>query len=252
MISFSTSTLLSILGLLVGFSGILIALMSAFNYRRGMRYDDDKHRIELEMMRRSIETQMYGLNEKLVATEERWKDVNHLLISSQNRQADIFEPSKQVVPSSFLMSAGLTPDDLEVENDLVFVLTPFHPIYKAQFVAVDRVCSDLGLHAMRGDEEYVTGDIFPHILRLIIRARIIVAIIDGRNPNVFYELGIAHALGKQVILVSPTPEDVPFDLRTKRLVLFDSLEELSEKMKDELARVFISKNQPAAAWPFPT
>ena len=248
MISFSNSNLISLVGLLVGFGGMLIGIMVMYNSRRRTHYDADTHRIELELMRRSIESKMYGLNEKLLATEDRWKDVNHLLISSQNRQQDALEPSKQVVSSAFLSSAGISPDDLKIERDLVFVLTPFHPTYKKQFEVVDAVCQNLGLRAMRGDEEFVQGDVFPHILRLIIRARIIVAIIDGRNPNVFYELGIAHALGKPVILIAPTPDDVPFDLRTKRLVLFQSLDELSKKLKDELARVVIASEQPISQW----
>ena len=244
MISFSVSNLVSVVGVVVTFAALLLSIMMVYTNRRHTRYDDERHRIELELMRRSIESQMYGLNEKLLATEDRWRDVNHLLISSQSRQPEAFEPSKQVVPSVFLSSAGISPDDLKIERDLVFVLTPFHPTYKKQFAVVASVCSVLGLRAMRGDEEFVPGDVFPHILRLIIRARIVVAIIDGRNPNVFYELGIAHALGKPTILIAPTPEDVPFDLRTKRLVLFQSLDELSEKLKDELARVVVASEQP--------
>jgi hypothetical protein len=244
MISFTVSDFSIVIGVVIAFAALLLTVMTIYTNRRKTRYDDDRHRIELELMRRSIESQMYGLNEKLLATEERWRDVNHLLLSSQSRQPEAFEPSKQVVPSVFQASAGISPDDLKIERDLVFVLTPFHPTYKKQYDVVASVCSRLGLRAMRGDEEYVPGDVFPHILRLITRARIVVAIIDGRNPNVFYELGIAHALGKPAILIAPTPEDVPFDIRTKRLVLFQSLDELQEKLKDELARVIIASEQP--------
>lgn len=245
MTSFNTSDLFSLLSIVTTFAVALVAVMAIYTNRRATRYDDDRNRVELELMRRSIETQMYGLNEKLLATEERWRDVNHLLISSQGRQPEILEVSKPVMPSSFLSSAGISPDDLKIEKDLVFVLTPFHPTYKKQYEVVASVCNNLGLKAMRGDEEFVSGDVFPHILRLITRARIIVAMIDGRNPNVFYELGIAHSLGKPVILVAPTPEDVPFDIKTKRLVLFQSLEELQDKLRSELARVVVANEQPS-------
>lgn len=243
MISFTFSDLISVVSVVMAFAALLITVMIFYMNRRATKYDDDKHRIELELMRRSIETQMYGLNEKLLATEDRWRDVNHLLISSQSRQPEVFEQPRQNVPSAFLSSAGISSEDLKIDRNLVFVLTPFHPTYKKQFEVVASVCSDLGLRAMRGDEEFVSGDVFPHILRLIARARIVVANIDGRNPNVFYELGIAHALGKPAILFAPTPEDVPFDIRTKRLVLFQSLDELREKLKDELARVVVASEQ---------
>lgn len=239
MISFSISDLVSITGVFLAFTALLVSVMILYAFRRKTKYDEDRHRIELELMRRSIESQMYGLNEKLVATEDRWRDVNHLLLSSQNRQLDIEETSKKNLPSAFFQSLGVLAEDIKVERDLVFVLTPFHPKYKKQFEVIASVCQSLGLTAMRGDEEFVSGDVFPHILRLIARARIIIANIDGRNPNVFYELGIAHAMGKTTILVAPRPEDVPFDIRTKRLVLFQSLEDLRSKLRDELARAVV-------------
>jgi hypothetical protein len=243
MISFSFSDLVSVVSVVGAFAALLFTVMMLYTQRRHTKYDDERHRIELELMRRSIESQMYGLNEKLLATEDRWRDVNHLLISSQSRQPDVVETAKQGLPSTFFSSAGISPEDLTIERDLIFVLTPFHPTYKKQFEVIASVCSGLGLKAMRGDEEFVSGDVFPHILRLIARARIVVANIDGRNPNVFYELGIAHAMGKPTILIAPTPEDVPFDVRTKRLVLFQSLDELREKLRDELARVVVSTEQ---------
>lgn len=247
MISFSLSDLGSVAVVVAAFAALLGVVMMLYTQRRHTNYDEERHRIELELMRRSIESQMYGLNEKLLATESRWRDVNHLLISSQTRQPDAVETAKYSQASTFLSSAGIPPDGIAIERDLIFVLTPFHPTHKKQFEVIASVCSGLGLRAMRGDEEFVSGDIFPHILRLIARARIVVANIDGRNPNVFYELGIAHAMGKPTILISPTPEDVPFDIRTKRLVLFQSLEELHQKLRDELARVVISTEQQASS-----
>ncbi|GAI10778.1 unnamed protein product, partial [marine sediment metagenome] len=42
-----------------------------------------------------------------------------------------------------------------------------------------------------------------------------------KNPNVFYELGLGHAIGKPIVLISETMEDVPFDLRPLRVILYD-------------------------------
>lgn len=246
MTSFSVAEIVTVASTALAFAALLFAVMTFYTQRRHTKYDEEQHRVQLELMRQSIESQMYGLNEKLVATENRWRDVNHLLISSQSRQIESSESLKHNISSTFLRSAGLTPEDIAVERDLIFVLTPFHPIYKKQFEVISAVCNSVGLRAIRGDEKFVSGDIFPHILRLIARARIIVANIDGRNPNVFYELGIAHAMGKPTILIAPTPEDVPFDIRTKRLVLFQSLDELREKLRDELARVVVSTEQQAS------
>lgn len=239
MITLSPSDLISLAGLIISFIAVLLATMFLFTWRRNTRYDQEKHRIELELMRRSIETQMYGLNDKLVATEARWRDVNHLLLSSQSKQPDESDSRSRVQLTQFLRAAGVNREDIEGDDRLIFVLTPFHPKHKKEFEVISQVCQQLGFIAMRGDEEFVSGDVFPHIVKLIVRSRMVIANIGGRNPNVFYELGIAQGLGKTTILISPTPEDVPFDVRAKRLVLFKSLDDLRISLKDELARSLV-------------
>jgi nucleoside 2-deoxyribosyltransferase len=123
-----------------------------------------------------------------------------------------------------------------VDKALVFILTPFHPEFQKSFNAIAAVCTELGLRPLRGDEEFIAGDVFPHILRLIVRARIVIANIEGRNPNVFYELGIAHALGKTTILVAEANKEIPFDIKAKKLILYKSLFNLKQRLRIELAR----------------
>ncbi len=48
----------------------------------------------------------------------------------------------------------------------------------------------------------------------------LVADLTGRNPNVMYEVGIAHTVGKPVIMVTQDIDDVPFDLRALRCVVY--------------------------------
>lgn len=55
----------------------------------------------------------------------------------------------------------------------------------------------------------------------ITESRIIIAEITDRNPNVFYELGAAHALGKNVILLAQNENDIPFDIRSHRCILYE-------------------------------
>lgn len=52
-------------------------------------------------------------------------------------------------------------------------------------------------------------------------AKVLVAELTSRNPNVFYELGLAHALKKPVVLISAKEEDVPFDLQHIRVIYYD-------------------------------
>ena len=60
-------------------------------------------------------------------------------------------------------------------------------------------------------------DIFTHIITPILQSYIIIVNINGRNPNVFYVLGICHALGKSVILISQSKKELPFDIIDKIL-----------------------------------
>jgi hypothetical protein len=54
----------------------------------------------------------------------------------------------------------------------------------------------------------------------ITRARVIIAELTGRNPNVFYELGIAHEQAKAVVQITQSIDDVPFDVRHLRTVVY--------------------------------
>jgi nucleoside 2-deoxyribosyltransferase len=74
------------------------------------------------------------------------------------------------------------------------------------------------------------------IWRGIHSADVLVAELTSKNPNVFYELGLAHALEKPVVLVSSNQEDVPFDLRHIRVILYDQTDPFwGQKLVDKLA-----------------
>ena len=79
-----------------------------------------------------------------------------------------------------------------------------------------------GLTPVRADADiFGTGKIMDQIWAGINTARVLVAELSGKNPNVLYELGIAHALKKPVVLVSSNEPDVPFDVRQIRVIYYD-------------------------------
>jgi nucleoside 2-deoxyribosyltransferase len=59
------------------------------------------------------------------------------------------------------------------------------------------------------------------ILKSIGAADVVLADLTRKNANVFYEVGICHALGKPVLLLAQSIEDVPFDLRHRRVLLYE-------------------------------
>jgi len=80
------------------------------------------------------------------------------------------------------------------------------------------------LHPKRADDLYRPSAIVHDIWALTQEAKIILADLSGKNPNVFYELGLAHALAKPAILVTESLDDIPFDLRALRVLVYDKNE----------------------------
>ena len=108
-------------------------------------------------------------------------------------------------------------------GDSCFVMMPFaDPIggyYKSIY---EPAILKAGLKAVRADDEiFATGKIIDQVWSGITSAKVLVAELTGRNPNVFYELGLAHALNKPVVLVSSNQDDVPFDLHHIRVIYYD-------------------------------
>ncbi len=78
------------------------------------------------------------------------------------------------------------------------------------------------LRVKRGDEIFGTGPIITDIWNAIWKSRVIVADVTGKNANVNYELGLAHALGVPTILLTQNMNDVPFDYRHRRCIVYNT------------------------------
>lgn len=104
-----------------------------------------------------------------------------------------------------------------------FVMQPFAPPLGGYYETIFKpAIIKAGLQPLRADAEiFGTGKIIDQIWRGIHEAKVLVAELTSKNPNVFYELGLAHALNKPVVLVSSNEADVPFDLRHIRVIIYD-------------------------------
>lgn len=103
----------------------------------------------------------------------------------------------------------------------VFVLMPFEKEFRPIFDDhIKKVILGLGLTIERADDFFSTGSIVNDIWTAINIAEIIIADCTGRNPNVFYEIGIAHAIGKETVLITQSIDDIPFDLKHLRAILY--------------------------------
>jgi hypothetical protein len=80
---------------------------------------------------------------------------------------------------------------------------------------------EAGLEARRADDLYRPSSIVNDIWDWTKKARILLADLTGKNPNVFYELGLGHALGKPAIMIAESMDSIPFDLRSLRMIIYD-------------------------------
>ena len=95
--------------------------------------------------------------------------------------------------------------------------------------------SKAGLNPIRADDLYKTGSIINDLWELTKSAKILLADLSGKNPNVFYELGLAHAIAKPVVQITDNIEDIPFDLRTLRVIPYDKNEgEWGEELRKSI------------------
>ena len=110
----------------------------------------------------------------------------------------------------------------------------FTPVYKA----LQKAAIGIGLKCQRADDIWINHHVIQDIVDLIAKAKVVICDCSGRNPNVFYEIGIAHSLGKDVILIARSDDDIPFDLRHLRFLTYllnkEGLETLSDGVQGRL------------------
>ena len=223
---------------------VLVSFLLYFNEKIKRRsrehvYEDNElitTHSKIDADRSYLEQQITDLSNKLLSTQKRWEEVNHLIVSSHTKNLD---NNGEVSSDSFLHNFNIDLRELAVDKKLVFLLTPFHDDHYNDYTTIKNACAEIGFNTIRGDEELIKGDILSHIIRCIIKSRIVVANINGRNPNVFYELGIAHALNKPTILVSNIDNEIPFDLKTQHVIIYKDEHELAEKTRRLLLQILI-------------
>jgi hypothetical protein len=105
-----------------------------------------------------------------------------------------------------------------------------------QYLIADGLKS-AGYNVKRADDIRSQNNILGDIVEGIVSCDFIVADLTGANPNVYYELGIAHALNKKVILLTQEIDELPFDLRSYRVVSYSVHFAKMNQAKEELSQL---------------
>jgi|TARA_R110002051_G_scaffold254217_5_gene313165 hypothetical protein len=228
-------------------SGLIITtlwtiMLYIYKQNKDKRNFEKETKVELSYMRENLEKKLYEIDNRLTKDNKRWNDVNHLVLDSQkNINFQLDKKQNSPLTNNFFSNMNIDVNNFPVRKDLVFLLTPFHKEFKPVFEKLSITCSSIGLKLMRGDEEFINTSILRYIMQNILQSRIVIVNLDGRNPNVFYELGIAHAIGKPTILITQNLEEVPFDLKDKQLIIYKNLSELEMKLKRSLTQLIINE-----------
>jgi len=154
-----------------------------------------------------------------VKTADLYKEVLAAAVSSARR------------PTVFQLPAMQCTDAEQIAAMMPFA-SPFDAVYEA----IVGAAGDNGMRCNRADDVWLHRAIIQDIVSLIDRAAIVICDCTGRNPNVFYEIGIADALGKEVILITQHADDVPFDLRHLRYITYLNNGEGCQRLREDLAK----------------
>jgi formylglycine-generating enzyme required for sulfatase activity len=144
-------------------------------------------------------------------------------------------------------AAELTsPEGLPVaRRPQAFVIMPFKSPYNDYYRDILKpAIQDLGYDCIRSDEIYSPGAFLQTIWEQIVNADVMIAEMTGMNPNVLYELGLAHSLSKKVIMITQDMNYIPSDLRHINCVVYDtSGVSWSDKLRNAIQRMVLFRAQ---------
>ncbi len=138
--------------------------------------------------------------------------------------------------------------------DTCFVMMPFgewfNRYYQEIYIPAIR---EAGFEPVRGDELFTTGSVVEQIWEQVTKSPVLLADLTGKNANVFYELGLAHAARKPVVFTASNIDDVPFDLRHLRVIVYDIREpNWAVKLSNEVTEYLKNaKTEPEKSIPQP-
>ena len=118
-------------------------------------------------------------------------------------------------------------------------MMPFSPALDGVHSAIEQAAKANFLKPLRVDNIWEHSTIIQDVFTLIFRSTYVVCDFTDKNPNVFYEAGIAHTLGKHVVPIAQHKTDLPFDLQHHRAIIYanngEGLTDLYRKLNERLS-----------------
>lgn len=189
--------------------------------------DDDYDGLALTFLKRMIGQNNQNLNTVKAYINKVCPEVGQYISSAPSQERKIiFSPSIFQVPEE-------SPD-----SNLISVMMPFGLELKPVYEAIKEAARLSGFKCQRADDIWDHSTIIQDVFSLIYRSSIVVCDFTGKNPNVFYEAGIAHTLGKHVVPITQSDQDIPFDLKHHRFAKYLNNGEGLKSLTSTLASKF--------------
>jgi len=222
------------------------ALLAAFNnvdlFKRVVQYYENKRIPEDEYFGNTLAREFFVPRDRVETFIAVFnKNLEFLKAFAVDREGKPVVKTISGKPDVKVQIAETKPDPDQTESireflDDCFVMMPFGTWFDRYYKEVYfPAIKDAGFEPVRADDLFHTGSVMEQIWDQIQKAKVLLAELTGKNANVFYELGLAHALAKPVVFVTASIDDVPFDLRHLRGITYDVREpEWSDKLRKSL------------------
>lgn len=191
--------------------------------------------------REYVENLVYDTTKPLTEDSGFLADTNHILFDPTTGKDMIIR--KKLPDFSFFENMGISLPKVNVDEKMAMCLMPFNKKFEKTKKIIAESCINAGYRFRRSDDELLADntDLRKTIVKMILEAEVVIAVLDGRNPNVFYEIGIAHSMGKLVLMVvNLSREDSQMqavDLLSNRLITYNNPNELRDKLEQTLKAI---------------
>jgi nucleoside 2-deoxyribosyltransferase len=123
------------------------------------------------------------------------------------------------------------------DKKLCFIIMPFRKELEEVYShGIKPAVEESGYRCVRAKEIIGAGNITRIIIEHILQADVVVADLTGQNPNVFYELGVAHSVGNKTIMITQDIQSIPFDISSYRVVSYEQTIEGAHRLCEQLLK----------------
>lgn len=240
MMSFEDSIIIAVS--VLSMIAVLFSMIALWKTKKKNKQFQIKAGSLISPQREYVEELVYSASKPLTEDSGFLADTTNIFFDSSVGKDMIIRD--KLPDYSFFEEMGLSLPEVKVNNKMAMCLMPFNRKFDKTKAIIAESCAEAGYEFHRSDDELLADntDIRKAIVRMILEAQVVIAVLDGRNPNVFYEIGIAHSMGKLVLMVvNLSREDnnrrQAVDLLSNRLITYNNPSELKEKLVNTLKAI---------------